>query len=101
MTRSYEDRIAGIEEGLLRDDPEFVEAMRQGRPSRPGREPGEVRRGRAWLALVLAIAAVVAGALLPQGLLLAAGLVGAGFAVSLFEAPAGGRDAPTGGRPDV
>ncbi|GGQ33506.1 hypothetical protein GCM10010215_66890 [Streptomyces virginiae] len=61
---------------------------------RSGRPPGGDRPGRpgALLALVLtaALAAAVAGAVLPHGLLLAAGLIAAAVAVIRSGAP--GRD---------
>jgi len=64
--------------------------------SRAGRGPSTHRRhGSAWAVLLSALAAVVAGMVLPHGLLLAAGLVLAGVGVSLFDAP----PAPRRGRP--
>ncbi|APU38737.1 hypothetical protein ACFCYM_29115 [Streptomyces sp. NPDC056254] len=63
---------------------------RRGRP-RPGRTAGRVRPGRPGavlaLALTAAVAAAVAGAVLPHGLLLAAGLIAAGLTVMRSGAP--------------
>ncbi|MFF3342996.1 DUF3040 domain-containing protein [Streptomyces flavidovirens] len=81
MPESDDDKIAGLEAMLWHDDPRFACGLGKGRP----RRPREYRRGRAWLAMALAIAAVISGAVLPQGLLLAAGLVLAYVSVSLFE----------------
>ncbi|MFJ7780760.1 hypothetical protein [Streptomyces yangpuensis] len=70
-------------------------AFRRSRP-RSGRSPGKDRSGRpgAVLVLVLALAAAlgaaVAGALLPHGLLLAAGLIAA--AVAVIRSGTAGRD---------
>ncbi|MGX1910004.1 DUF3040 domain-containing protein [Streptomyces phaeochromogenes] len=82
MPQSDDDRIAGLEARLRLDDPRFAHGFGRGRP----RRPREYRRGRAWLAMTLAISAVVVGAVLPHGLLLAAGLVAAACAVNLFDA---------------
>lgn len=81
MGDSDEERIADLEAVLRRDDPRFVRGPGEGRP----RRPREYRRGRAWLAMTLALAAVVVGGLVPHGLLLAAGLVMAALAVNLFD----------------
>ncbi|MGP3690481.1 DUF3040 domain-containing protein [Streptomyces sp. IBSNAI002] len=81
MTDSDDERIAGIEALLWHDDPRFARGLGKGRP----RRPREYRRGRAWLAMALALAAVVTGALVPHGLVLAAGLIMAALAVNLFD----------------
>ncbi|MFB7028920.1 MULTISPECIES: DUF3040 domain-containing protein [unclassified Streptomyces] len=85
MGDSDEERIADLkadlEAVLWRDDPRLARGLREGRP----RRPREHRRGRAWLAMTLALAAVVVGGLVPHGLLLAAGLVMAALAVNLFD----------------
>lgn len=86
MPESDDEKIADLEAVLFHDDPRFARGLGKGRP----RRPREYRRGRAWLALAVALAAVVTGAVLPQGLLLAAGLVMTAMAVNLFE-PARGR----------
>ncbi|CAM5614707.1 DUF3040 domain-containing protein [Streptomyces narbonensis] len=83
MTGSDDERIADLEAALWHDDPRFARGLGQGRPCRPR----EYRRGRAWPVTALgALAAVVAGALIPNGLVLAAGLIAAAFAVHLFDA---------------
>ncbi|MFF8259051.1 hypothetical protein [Streptomyces virginiae] len=76
------------------DEAHVVRATRaHGRPH-SGRSPGKVRPGRPGallaLALTAALAAAVAGAVLPHGLLLAAGLIAAAVAVIRSGAP--GRD---------
>ncbi|MCI4078814.1 DUF3040 domain-containing protein [Streptomyces sp. MMS21 TC-5] len=81
MPESDDERIADLEAALRHDDPRFAQGLGRGRP----RRPREYRRGRAWLAMVLAVAAVVTGAVVPHGLLLATGLVMAALAVNLFD----------------
>ncbi|MCZ4513926.1 DUF3040 domain-containing protein [Streptomyces sp. ActVer] len=81
MPQSDDERIADLEARLRLDDPRFAHGFGRGRP----RRPREYRRGRAWLAMALALTAVVVGAVLPHGLLLAAGLVAAACAVNLFD----------------
>ncbi|MFD9047894.1 DUF3040 domain-containing protein [Streptomyces zaomyceticus] len=81
MTDSDDERIADLEAALWHDDPRFARGLGKGRP----RRPREYRRGRAWLALLLALAAVVTGVLVPHGLLLAAGLIMAALAINLLD----------------
>ncbi|MDX2906794.1 hypothetical protein PV464_43525, partial [Streptomyces scabiei] len=45
------------------------------------------RRGRAWALLAVSLAMLVLGMVLPQGLLLASGLVAAGMATHLLAPP--------------
>ncbi|MGW8354379.1 DUF3040 domain-containing protein [Streptomyces wedmorensis] len=81
MPESDDEKIVDFEAALRHDDPRFAKGLGRGRP----RRPHEYRRGRAWPAMILAVAAVVTGAMLPHGLLLAAGLVMAALAVNLFD----------------
>ncbi|WP_406483873.1 DUF3040 domain-containing protein [Streptomyces sp. NBC_01568] len=81
MTDSDDERIADLEAALWHDDPHFARGLGKGRP----RRPREYRRGRAWLAMLLALAAVVTGVLVPHGMLLAAGLIMAALAVNLLD----------------
>lgn len=90
MPDSDDEKIAGLEARLWRDDPRFARGLGKGRP----RRPREYRRGRAWLAMALALAAVISGVALPHGLLLAAGLVLASVSVSLFEIAGRRRNRP-------
>ncbi|MGW0467642.1 DUF3040 domain-containing protein [Streptomyces sp. NPDC003027] len=90
MPESDDEKIADLEAVLFHDDPRFARGLGKGRP----RRPREYRRSRAWLALAIALAAVVTGAILPQGLLLAAGLVMTAMAVNLFESARGRRIRP-------
>lgn len=85
-----DDKIADLEARLRHDDPRFARGLGEGRP----RRPREYRRRRAWLALAVALAAMVTGAVLPHGLLLAAGLVMTALAVNLFESDRGRRARP-------
>ncbi|MFF9851769.1 DUF3040 domain-containing protein [Streptomyces litmocidini] len=79
MGDSDKERIAALEAVVWRDAPRFARGLCEGRP----RRPREYRCGRAWP--VMALAAVVAGGVVPHGLLLAAGLVMAALAVNLFD----------------
>ncbi|MFJ9795417.1 DUF3040 domain-containing protein [Streptomyces sp. NPDC101145] len=90
MPESDDEKIADLEAVLFHDDPRFARSLGKGRP----RRPREYRRGRAWLALVIALAAVVTGVVLPQGLLLAAGLVMTAMAVNLLGSDRGRRGRP-------
>ncbi|MFD5621347.1 hypothetical protein [Streptomyces yangpuensis] len=68
-------------------------ALRRSRP-RSGRSPGKDRTARPGAVLALALAAAlgaaIAGAVLPHGLLLAAGLIAA--AVAVIRSGTSGRD---------
>ncbi|MFJ6405710.1 hypothetical protein ACIQK9_09285 [Streptomyces hydrogenans] len=55
------------------------------------------RRGLAWLALIAAVAAVVVGAVLPQAMLLAGGLIMTATAANLFQPARGRRGRPPRG----
>lgn len=70
------------------DDPARVRAVSVGQPCAP-RAHRRRPHGRqaAWCVLALALAAFVAGIVLPHGLLLVSGIVAAGIAGHLFEPP--------------
>ncbi|MGA5810718.1 DUF3040 domain-containing protein [Streptomyces cellulosae] len=73
-------------EAPLRSDPRFARGLDTGNPG--AQPPGyRRRRGRAWALLAFSLAMLVVGMLLPQGLLLASGLVTAGMATHLLAAP--------------
>ncbi|MFB7936565.1 hypothetical protein ACFWIN_02475 [Streptomyces sp. NPDC127049] len=61
------------------------------------RRPRPSRRGLAWLALTTALAAGIAGAVLPQALLLAGGLALTATAAHLFQPARGRRGRPPPG----
>lgn len=102
MREADDESIADIEARLWHDDPRFARGLGKGRP----RRPREYRRGWAWPAMVLSLAAIVAGVLVPHGLLLASGLVAAAGAVHqldtrrrrLHRRRRHGPDDPGGGR---
>lgn len=71
------------EDRTVRNGPRFAHGPGAGRP----RRPRERRRWGAWALLAVSLAMQVVGMLLPQGLLLAAGLVLAGTAAKLFVSP--------------
>ncbi|AWW39073.1 MULTISPECIES: DUF3040 domain-containing protein [Streptomyces] len=81
MSQPDDERLVALEAGFERDDPRFARAMRAGRPSRPR----EYRRTGAWWALAVAVAVLITGVFLPDGLLIATGLVLAGIAAQLFD----------------
>ncbi|QIP86778.1 DUF3040 domain-containing protein [Streptomyces sp. Tu 2975] len=85
MTEPDIDPLHDLEAQTRRSDPRFAHGLRTAHPRRP-REYRR-RRGRAWALLVLASAMLVTGMVLPQGLLLASGLVVAGMATSLLDPP--------------
>lgn len=81
MPPSEDARLVDLQTRLERQDPRFARAMRSGRPA----PPREYRRtGPRW---GLAIGAVLLGVgiVLPQGLLIAAGLVVLGMAAQLID----------------
>ncbi|MGW9073935.1 hypothetical protein ACWGQT_31475 [Streptomyces yangpuensis] len=77
-----------------RDETHPVRPALRRSPRRSGHSPGKDRSGRPGAVLALALAAAlgaaVAGALLPHGLLLAAGLIAA--AVAVIRSGTAGRD---------
>ncbi len=78
----FDDKVLkDLEEQVEQSDPRFARAMDSGRP----RRPREYRRSPAWLVLAMAVAMLVTGIALPNGLLIATGLVVAGIAGHLFE----------------
>jgi hypothetical protein len=81
MSATDDERLTGLAASLARDDPRFVRSLDEGRPA----PPREYRRLRGWSWLAVATAALIAGVVLPHGLLLAAGLVLAGLSVQLFD----------------
>ncbi|MGW5641127.1 DUF3040 domain-containing protein [Streptomyces sp. NPDC003832] len=88
MSASDDEKAAELTAVFRPDDPSFAHG--------PGDEHlrRDHRWGRAWLALAVALAAVLVGAVLPHGLLLAAGLVLSAPAVRLLESARGSRPEP-------
>ncbi|MGW7134121.1 DUF3040 domain-containing protein [Streptomyces bobili] len=70
MSATDDERLTGRAASLARDDPRFARSLDEGRPA----APREYRRLRGWSWLAVATAALIAGVVLPHGLLLAAGL---------------------------
>ncbi|QNP68395.1 DUF3040 domain-containing protein [Streptomyces roseirectus] len=81
MSDTDNDRLRALSSATERDDARFARALAEGQPERPR----EYRRARAWWALGGAGALLLAGIVLPDGLLLATGLVAAGMAATLFD----------------
>ncbi|MET7687834.1 DUF3040 domain-containing protein [Streptomyces sp. NPDC005483] len=81
MRQPDEEHLIDLAARLERDDPRFAHALGSGRPARPR----EYRRTGAWGTLTVALALLTSGMALPEGILVAAGLVLAGIAGPLFD----------------
>ncbi|MFJ5218807.1 DUF3040 domain-containing protein [Streptomyces sp. NPDC088354] len=85
MTQPETDPLHALDAQTRRSDPQFARGLRTGRPRRP--REYRCRRGPAWTLFALSVAMLIVGMTLPQGLLLASGLVGAGLATYLVTSP--------------
>ncbi|MFF7640227.1 DUF3040 domain-containing protein [Streptomyces canus] len=81
MRQPDDEHLVDLAARLERDDPRFARALGSGRPARPR----QYRRTGAWGTLALALALLATGMALPEGLLVALGLVLAGIAVPMFD----------------
>ncbi|MFD6905643.1 DUF3040 domain-containing protein [Streptomyces sp. NPDC060077] len=81
MPQSNDDRLVDLAARLEHEDPRFVHSLSAGQPARPR----EYRRTGAWWALVIGVTMLIAGVIVPDGLLIAAGLVLSGIAVQLLD----------------
>ncbi|MDH6214045.1 DUF3040 domain-containing protein [Streptomyces pseudovenezuelae] len=81
MHRNDAERLADLEARLEQDDPRFTHALRAGRPARPR----EYRRTGLWYGLAVGAAVLIAGVVVPDGLLIATGLVLMGIAAQLLD----------------
>ncbi|GGX35393.1 hypothetical protein GCM10010297_65890 [Streptomyces malachitofuscus] len=81
MPQSNDDRLVDLAARLEHEDPRFARSLSAGQPTRPR----EYRRTGAWWALVIGVTMLIAGVLVPDGLLIAAGLVLSGIAVQLLD----------------
>lgn len=81
MTQSNDDRLVALAARLKHEDPRFARSLSTGQPTRPR----EYRRTGAWWTLVIGVGMLIAGVLVPDGLLIAAGLVLSGIAVQLLD----------------
>ncbi|MFF7051197.1 DUF3040 domain-containing protein [Streptomyces griseorubiginosus] len=81
MGRPDDEHLVDLAARLEREDPRFARALGSGRPARPR----EYRRTGAWGTLAVAVLLLASGMALPEGILVAAGLVLAGIAVPLFD----------------
>ncbi|MEU3095323.1 DUF3040 domain-containing protein [Streptomyces sp. NPDC006967] len=81
MPQSNDDRPVDLAARLEHEDPRFVRSLSTGQPARPR----EYRRTGAWWALVIGVTMLIAGVIVPDGLLIAAGLVLSGIAVQLLD----------------
>lgn len=81
MPQSDDDHLTGLAARLEHDDPRFARSLSAGQPTRPR----EYRRTGAWWALVIGVTMLIAGVIVPDGLLIAGGLVLSGIAVQLLD----------------
>lgn len=81
MPQSDDEHLVDLAARLEHEDPRFVRSLSEGRPARPR----EYRRTSAWCALAIGVTMLAAGIVVPDGLLIAAGLVLAGTAVQLLD----------------
>ncbi|MFF3849300.1 DUF3040 domain-containing protein [Streptomyces sp. NPDC002328] len=87
MAHPGADPLNDLEPTTKRSAPRFPRGLDTGRPRRPRSSRRPRRRGPGWALLVLAAAMLIVGVTLPQGLLLASGLVTAGMATHLLTTP--------------
>ncbi|MEQ8145904.1 DUF3040 domain-containing protein [Streptomyces sp. OP7] len=81
MPQSDDDRLVDLAARLEHEDPRFARSLAAGRPARPR----EYRRAGAWWVLIAGLGMLVAGIVVPDGLLIAAGLVTSGIGVQLID----------------
>ncbi|MFH8451364.1 DUF3040 domain-containing protein [Streptomyces fungicidicus] len=81
MPQSDDERPIDLAARVEHEDPHVARSPSAGRPSGP-RDP---RRTGAWWALVIGVTMLIAGVIVPDGLLIAAGLVLAGISVQLLD----------------
>jgi len=81
MPQPDDEHLVDLAARLARDDARFARALGSGRPARPR----EYRRTGAWGTLAVAVILLTVGMVLPEGILVATGLVLAGIAVPLFD----------------
>ncbi|MGY0068324.1 DUF3040 domain-containing protein [Streptomyces sp. QTS137] len=81
MPQSDDKRLVDLAVRIEQDDPRFARSMSSGRPTRPR----EYRRAHAWWALGIGLVLLAIGLIMPDGLLIAAGLVLSGIGVQLFD----------------
>ncbi|MHC3449960.1 MULTISPECIES: DUF3040 domain-containing protein [Streptomyces] len=81
MPQSDDKRLVDLAARIERDDPHFARSMSSGRPTRPR----EYRHARAWWVLGIGLVLLTVGLVMPDGLLIATGLVLSGIGVQLFD----------------
>ncbi|MER7489726.1 DUF3040 domain-containing protein [Streptomyces sp. NPDC126497] len=87
MPQPDDERLVDLAARVAHEDPHFTRPLPESRPARPRGH----RRTGAWCALVLGVTMLAAGIVVPDGLLIAAGLVLAGIAVQLLDPGRDGR----------
>lgn len=87
MPQSDDDRLVDLVNRPQPEIPQFARSLPEVRPARPreDRRPRENRRLGVWCLLALGLALMIAGMVLPDGLLIATGLVLSGIAVQLVD----------------
>ncbi|MFF8015364.1 DUF3040 domain-containing protein [Streptomyces sp. NPDC007929] len=83
MAGFNEESLQGIAEQLQREDPRLARALSDDRFASAARR--RHRHWSAWATLALTAAALALGIALPDGLLIATGLVLAGVTANLFD----------------
>src|SRR5690606_14092605 len=81
VPQSDDKRLVDLAARIEQEDPRFARSLSDGRPALPR----EYRRKRAWWVLGIGLVLLVAGLIMPDGLLIAAGLVLSGIGVQLFD----------------
>ncbi|MFD3731415.1 DUF3040 domain-containing protein [Streptomyces sp. NPDC058632] len=81
MPQSDDKRLVDLAARIEQDDPRFARSMASGRPTRPR----AYRHARAWWVLGIGLGLLSLGLFMPDGLLIAAGLVLSGIGVQLFD----------------
>ncbi|MFE9920422.1 DUF3040 domain-containing protein [Streptomyces sp. NPDC005774] len=81
MPQSDNQRLVDLAARIEQDDPHFARSMSSGRPTRPR----EYRRARAWWVLGSGLVLLTIGLIMPDGLLIATGLVLSGIGAQLFD----------------
>ncbi|MEU1499223.1 DUF3040 domain-containing protein [Streptomyces sp. NPDC005732] len=85
MTQHDTDPLRDLETETYQSGTQFARGLRTGHPHQPGE--CQRHRGVAWCLVALSVGMLITGMVLPQGLLLAVGLVTAGWATTLLTPP--------------
>src|SRR5690606_22303544 len=81
VPQSDDKRLVDLVARFEQEDPRFARSLSDGRPALPR----DYRRNRALWVLVIGLALLVARLIMPDGLVIAPGLVLSGIGVQLFD----------------